>query len=126
MTFSERGFCPTCGVIDGKVVKSPPMPPPVPGWGEVGANFDRCIMHLWQCHAPPSYHMWGYFLMVVACPATPRAEHKSQILLCDSYRTLGLHIELEWLMHFLERPLSKRLTPSANGRSNAARLPGVW
>ena len=43
MTF-ERGFCPTCGVIDGKVVKSPPMPPPVPGWGEVGPNFDRCIM----------------------------------------------------------------------------------
>ena len=43
MTF-ERGFCPTCGVIDGKVVKSPPMPPPVPGWGEVGPNFDRCII----------------------------------------------------------------------------------
>ena len=42
MTF-ERGFCPTCGVIDGKVVKSPPMLPPVPGWGEVGPNFDRCI-----------------------------------------------------------------------------------
>ena len=42
MTF-ERGFCPTCGVIDGKVVKSPPMPPPVPGRGEVGPNFDRYI-----------------------------------------------------------------------------------
>ena len=40
MTF-ERGFCPTCGVIDGKMVKSPP----VPGWGEVGPNFDRCIIH---------------------------------------------------------------------------------
>ena len=32
-----------CRVIDSKVVKSPPMPPPVPRWGEVGHYFDRCI-----------------------------------------------------------------------------------
>ena len=43
MTF-EKEFCPTCGVIDCMVVKSPPMPPPLPGWGEVGPYFDRCII----------------------------------------------------------------------------------
>ena len=42
MTF-ELGFYPKCGVIDCMVVKSPPMAPPVPGWGEVGPYFDRCI-----------------------------------------------------------------------------------
>ena len=44
LTTFEHGFCSTCGVIDCMVVKSPPMPPPVPGWGEVGPYFDRCIM----------------------------------------------------------------------------------
>ena len=44
LTTFERGFCPRCGVIDCKVVKSPPMPPPVLGWGKVGHYFDRCII----------------------------------------------------------------------------------
>ena len=43
MTF-ELEFCPKSGVIDCKVVKSPPMTPSVPGWGEVGPYFDRCII----------------------------------------------------------------------------------
>ena len=44
MTFDHR-FCPACRIIDNKVVKSPPMPPPY-AWmgGEVGHYFDRCII----------------------------------------------------------------------------------
>ena len=44
MTF-ELGFCPTCRVVDCKVVISLPIPLPVPGWGEVGPYFDKYIMH---------------------------------------------------------------------------------
>ena len=36
MTFELR-FCPKCGVIDRMVVKSPPIAPPVLGWGGGGA-----------------------------------------------------------------------------------------
>ena len=42
MTFGFE-FCPRCRVIDCMVVKSPPKPPSMPGWGEVGPYFDRCI-----------------------------------------------------------------------------------
>ena len=38
-----------CRVIDSKVVKSPPMAPPVTGWGEVGHYFNRCIMKALKC-----------------------------------------------------------------------------
>ena len=39
----ESANCLVSGDVDRGVVKSPPMSPPMPGWWEVGPNFDRCI-----------------------------------------------------------------------------------
>ena len=43
LTTFDSQFCPACRIINNKVVKSPPVPPPVPGWGEVGHYFDKYI-----------------------------------------------------------------------------------
>ena len=44
LTTFDRQICPACRIIDNKVVKSPPIPPLVPGWGEVGHYFVLCII----------------------------------------------------------------------------------
>ena len=53
MTFESEN-CLVSGDVDRGVVKSPPKSPSMPGWWEVGPNFDRCITH----HATS---MWFYY-----------------------------------------------------------------
>ena len=43
MTFESEN-CLVSGDVDRGVVKSPPKSPSMPGWWEVGPNFDRCII----------------------------------------------------------------------------------
>ena len=65
MTFESEN-CLVSGDVDRGVVKSPPKSPSMPGWWEVGPNFDRCISKVFdqvvllgEVHqAPPNQRLY--------------------------------------------------------------------